>query len=108
MIRTRCARWAAVRGLSAAPSVAAAAQRSAMTSDIASDASSRRAGSMRRTLSGALLLADFFDGITLLSVNENTQDASKTGRSFGRSFAEWLRWSLQCSPVLRVVKEAWE
>src|SRR6266702_7158899 len=59
MMRTRSARWAAVRGCRALPSVAAEAASSAMASAIGPVGSSSRAGSILETLSG-LILADLY------------------------------------------------
>src|ERR1700730_16692686 len=59
MMRTRSARWDAVRGCKALPKVAADAANSAMTSAIGPVGSSSRAGSILETLSG-LILADLY------------------------------------------------
>src|SRR5882724_12670699 len=59
MMRTRSARWAAVRGCRALPRVAADAASSAMASAIGPVGSSSRAGSILETLSG-LILADLY------------------------------------------------
>src|SRR3981189_1381876 len=83
MMRTRSARWAAVRGCRALPSVAAEAASSAMASAIGPVGSSRRAGSIVETLS-ALILADLYAA----EIRPNTaflKGFDTFGQSFGRS-----------------------
>src|SRR5215469_12229437 len=84
MMRTRSARLAAVRGCRALPSLADSADRVVIASEIGSEISSRRVGSILCGLSILVILADLYlDNI--LIIRNNVIKVMNFGRYPGRS-----------------------